>query len=104
MHDADCLLATLRSLDLKPSSGGFLGTPFGANQAVVVQVKLTEGLCLGWARQQDGSLALVGDLQRLSRCRTLQILISRITRGYAARQALQRVSTHLPGALIEISV
>ena len=44
-------------------------------------------------RQGDGSLALVADLQRLSRAQELQQLLGRITRRYAAEIALREAST-----------
>jgi hypothetical protein len=59
---------------------------------------------LGWARQLDGTLALVGDLQRLSRCRSLQLLLSQLTRGYAAHMALRAALSQFPGAELQLSV
>ncbi|MCX5944881.1 MAG: DUF1257 domain-containing protein [Cyanobacteria bacterium] len=44
---------------------------------------------LGWARQLDGSLALVGDLGRLAAASPLQELLSQLSRRYALRQALK---------------
>jgi hypothetical protein len=47
---------------------------------------------LGWARQLDGSLALVGDLGRIAAANPLQELLSELSRRYALRQALQDAS------------
>jgi hypothetical protein len=71
---------------------------------VALQVELADGQPLGWARQGDGSLALVGDLQRISRSTALQQLLGGITRAYAARMALQEASRALPTASIELRV
>jgi hypothetical protein len=65
-------------------------------------VQLPEGLQIGWSRQPDGSLALVGDLQRLARSQSVQQLIGRITRCYAARHALQAAARELPGANVAL--
>jgi hypothetical protein len=46
----------------------------------------------------------VGDLQQLSRSRSLQQLIGRITRGYAARKALAAVQRNLAGAAVHPSI
>ena len=69
-----------------------------------LRVILPEGLQIGWRRQADGSLALVGDLQRLARSRSVQQLIGRITRHYAAHQALQSAQRELPGASVALTV
>lgn len=100
LRDADCLAASLRSLGLAPLPGGELIGFGGEAEPVVLQVQLTAGEALGWRRQTDGSLALVGDLQRISRSSTLQDLIGRITRAYAARKALLTASSTLPQAAI----
>ena len=47
---------------------------------------------LGWARQLDGSLALVGDLGRIAAANPLQELLGELSRRYALRQALQDAS------------
>lgn len=101
LHDADRLVASLASLGLQPLRGGEL-TGFQQSQPVEVQVELEAGLALGWSRQPDGSLALVGDLQRLSRSRSIQRLLGRLTHAYAARQALDEASVHLPDALLHL--
>ncbi|MDM7952188.1 MAG: DUF1257 domain-containing protein [Cyanobium sp. CZS 25K] len=104
LRDADGLAATLASLDLPWRHGGELVGFGGERQAVTLQVQLKDGQCLGWARQDDGSLALVGDLQRISRSTALQRLLGRITRAYAARAALQDAGLALPTASIELRV
>jgi hypothetical protein len=55
-------------------------------------------------RHADGSLALVGDLQRLSRSQTLQRLLGRITKRYAAEMALRHASSRFPGAQVSVVV
>ena len=102
LRDADTLAASLRALGLEPSPGGLLEGFAAEREPVELQVRLTDGEVLGWARQSDGSLALVGDLQRLSRCRGLQALIGRITRAYAARRALAAAELQFSGATIEL--
>jgi hypothetical protein len=101
LRDADRLAASLSSLGLQPSQGGVL-RGFDQVEPVEVQVSLSNGLTLGWRRQVDGSLALVGDLQRLSRSRSLQRLLSRVTRAYAARQALDEAAASLSDAMLHI--
>jgi hypothetical protein len=104
LRDADCLAATLAGLGLSPERGGQLRGFSGETQPVEVRVELPEGLPLGWSRQADGSLALVGDLQRLGRSRALQELIGRITRDYAARLALWQAAHLFPGASLHVGV
>lgn len=88
LRDCDGLVASLRSLGLEPLPAGELEGFAGDHRSALVRVRLADGLTIGWARQGDGSLALVGDLQRLSRSRDLPALISRINRAYASHQAL----------------
>jgi hypothetical protein len=102
LRDADCLAATLRALGLDPRRGGELHGFNGAAEAVALSVALPEGQRIGWRRERDGSLALVGDLQRLSRSRDLQALLGRITRDYAARAALQEAGAALPEAIVQL--
>ncbi|MCS5705262.1 DUF1257 domain-containing protein [Synechococcus sp. FGCU-3] len=102
LRDADLLAASLQALGLEPQSGGMLRGFADDRRKVVLQVKLPEGHSIGWARQADGSLALVGDLQRLSRSRSLQSLLGRLTRHYAAQQALRDASRDLQGATVHI--
>jgi hypothetical protein len=102
LRDADALAATLEALGLNWCRGGVLAGFGGEHQPVALQILLQDGQPLGWAWQRDGSLALVGDLQRISRCTSLQTLLGRITRAYAARLALQDAATTLPEASIEL--
>ncbi len=101
LRDADHLVASLESLALTPIRGGCL-RGFDESLPVEVRVQLADGQSLGWSRQSDGSLALVGDLQRLSRSQPLQRLLGRITRAYAAHQALAVAAEHLPGASLQV--
>ena len=71
---------------------------------MLLQVHCGAGEWLGWRRQADGSLALVGDLQRLSHSRNLQGLIARITRRYAASQALANAQCLFPAAQVSLGV
>ncbi len=104
LRDAEALAATLTSLQLPWRWGGDLGGFAGERLAVTLQLQLRDGQGLGWARQEDGSLALVGDLQRLSRNTALQRLLGRITRAYAARAALEEARLAVPTASIELRV
>jgi hypothetical protein len=101
LRDADHLVASLESLNLQPIRGGSL-RGFQESRPVEVRVELADGQALGWSRQSDGSLALVGDLQRLSRSGPLQRLLGRITRAYAARLALAEAAEHFPGAVVSV--
>jgi hypothetical protein len=103
LRDTDHLVASLESLDLHPIRGGNV-RGFEESRPVEVRVEFADGQSLGWIRQSDGSLALVGDLQRLSRSRPLQRLLGRITRAYAARQALAEAAAQLPGAVVKVRV
>lgn len=102
LRDAELLAASLRALGHHPRFGGHLQGFGGEREGVLLQISLPEGLSIGWRRQRDGSLALVGDLQRLSRSRTLQGLLGRITRHYAAQQALRDAGRAFPGAMVRI--
>lgn len=102
LRDADLLASSLQALGHEPQIGGILRGFADDRQKVVLQVKLPEGHSIGWARQSDGSLALVGDLQRLSRSRSLQTLLGRLTRHYAAQQALRDAGRELQGATIHL--
>ncbi|MCP9836815.1 DUF1257 domain-containing protein [Cyanobium sp. N.Huapi 1H5] len=104
LRDAEALAATLASLELPWRWGGELVGFAGERQAVTLQLQLRDGQGLGWVQLNDGSLALVGDLQRISRNNGLQRLLGRITRAYAARAALQEASLVLPTASIELRV
>ncbi len=61
------------------------------------------GFSLGWARQLDGTLALVGDLARIAAASPLQELLGQLSRRYALRQALRDASgSGLAGAQITV--
>ncbi|NDG73765.1 MAG: DUF1257 domain-containing protein [Synechococcaceae bacterium WB8_1B_136] len=102
LRDASVLTAALEDLGLQVEQGGLLRGFADDQQPVTLQVRFTDGTRLGWARQGNGSLALVGDLQRLGRSHRLQQLLGRITRGYAARLALQQAGERLPDATISL--
>jgi hypothetical protein len=102
LRDETVLAEVLRDLGLEPLGRGQMRGFAGERQVVDLRVHLAEGLWLGWARQSDGNLALVGDLQRLSRSRSVQALLSRLTRRYAARHALQVASRELPQASVQL--
>jgi len=102
LRDEILLAQVLRDLGLEPQGQGQLHGFAGERQSVCLRVRLPEGLWLGWSRQGDGSLALVGDLQRLSRSRSVQALIGQLTRRYAARHALQAAAMALPGASVQL--
>lgn len=104
LRHTDTLAASLGALGLAPRRGGSLEGFAGDQQPVELQVTLADGLVLGWQRGSDGSLALVADLQRLSRSRDLEPFLSRLTRAYAAREALLAASLHLSTADVRIGV
>lgn len=102
-RDVDALAASLEALGLTPSRGGVLRGFADERQPVLLQVQVGPDLCVGWNRQTDGSLALVGDLQRLSRSRSLQRLLGRLTRAYAARMAVREAGLHFADAQVSVS-
>ncbi len=102
LRDTRCLAASLESLGLQPESGGQLRGFGPERQRVELRVTLPDGLTLGWQRRPDGCLALVADLQRLSRSRDLEALLSRLTRAYAAREAIAAAAQHLPDAVVSL--
>ena len=104
LRDADILEASLRSLGLTPVRNQNLEGFAGEQVAVELALTLQRGLRIGWARQASGQLALVGDLQRLSRHQPLPPLLGRITRAYAAHQAVAEAAVHLPQADLRIGV
>ena len=104
LQDEIVLAQALSDLGLEPLGPGELRGFASERQQVALRVQLPEGLWLGWCRQADGSLALVGDLQRLARSRSVQQLIGRITRRYAARHALLNAARDLPGARVELAL
>ena len=103
LRDTDVLAASLVSLGLKPEPGGCLEGFGGERQPVVLQVSVESSLSLGWTRLPDGSLAMVGDLQRLSRNRSLQSLLGRLTRCYAARMALSTAAEQFADVHVSVS-
>lgn len=96
LRDRDGLVVSLRSLGFTPLGSGDIQGFGGDRQAAEVRLRLADGLTIGWARQADGSLALVGDLQRFSRQRDLPALLGRINRAYAGHLALRDAMTGLP--------
>ena len=84
------LAESLESFGLPVHWDGELITPVG-RQNVRLWVRLEGGQQLGWRSGIDGTLELVADLERVSRDHTLQALLSRLTRAYAARQALDEL-------------
>ncbi|MFM7311805.1 MAG: DUF1257 domain-containing protein [Cyanobium sp.] len=103
LRDADRLAAVLRARGFDPVPGGSLAGFPPDHQTVVLRVQVGQGLEIGWARQMDGSLALVCDLQRLSRGRRIERLLGEITRAYAARKALEEASGFPATAQIQLS-
>jgi len=89
LRDETLLAAALEELQMPVVRGGVLRGFADESEAVVLQTQLAGGLRIGWRRQADGSLALVGDLQRLGRTTSPQQLIGRITRCYATLHALR---------------
>ena len=64
---------------------------------------LSASFSLGWARQLDGTLALVGDLGRIAVASPLQEFLSQLSHRYALRQALQAAGTsELAGAELSL--
>jgi hypothetical protein len=102
LHDETLLAQALQDLNFEVQWGGELQGFADDRQAVVLSIAATSQQRLGWSRQGDGSLALVGDLQRLGRSSSLQTLIAQITRRYALRQALRAASTELPNASVHL--
>jgi len=91
-RDADTLRRSLQSLGLHPVTDGSVNGFADERQAVAVRVELADGQQLGWQHQADGHLALVADLQQVSRSNTLQPLLGRLTRAYAAFDALRQAA------------
>ncbi|MEB3319855.1 MAG: DUF1257 domain-containing protein [Cyanobium sp.] len=103
LRDADMLAACLEGLGYSPQWGGTLAGFAGEQQAVLLQVRCRGEVQLGWRRQPDGCLALVGDLQRLSRSASVQRLLSTITRRYATALALDDARRHLATARVSVT-
>ncbi|WP_259738599.1 DUF1257 domain-containing protein [Synechococcus sp. CS-205] len=102
IQDLDQLAASLADLGCEPIPGGLLEGFAGDRTPVDLMVRFAGEHWIGWRRQSDGSLALLGDLQRLSRSRSLQTFLGRLTRRYAARVALQEAALQLPMATVEL--
>ena len=102
LHDVERLAECLESFGLQVHRGGELSTPVG-RQSVCLRVSVEGGQQLGWRQSSSGNLELVADLERVSRDHSLQTLLSRLTRAYAARQALDRLQ-HCPGAVADSSL
>ncbi len=102
LRDVDLLVSALEGLQLQPERDSRVVGFAGETQPVAVAIALKGGLRLGWRREADGSLALVGDLSRLSRCQDLPPLLGRITRAYGVHLALRDASTQLPGAELTV--
>lgn len=104
LRDADLLVRALGSLQLNPERGGAVIGFAGEAQPVDVHIRLEDGLRLGWREQRDGSLALVADLERLSRHRALPALLAEVTRTYAVHLALREAATLPPEARVDLAV
>jgi len=102
LHDVERLAESLESFGLQVHHGGELITPVG-RQTVALSVRLEGGQQLGWRSCADGTLELVADLERVSRDHSLQALLSRLTRAYAARLALDSLQ-QCPGASADSSL
>jgi hypothetical protein len=100
VRDQEQLVGALVDLGFEPVTGGVIQGFAGETIGVELQVSLTPEQHLGWQRQPDGSLALVGDLQRLSRSHGLQHLIGALTRRYALRLALRDAMEQVPMATL----
>jgi len=97
LRDADELARCLEALGHQPVWGGVLQGFADDCQPVVLQIDLGDEARLGWSRQQDGALALVGDLQRLSRTQSAANLLGEITRRYATHRALNALANPAAG-------
>ena len=103
LRNAEVLAASLRSLGLTPLPSQALAGFAGESVQVDVALNLERDLWIGWRRESDGRLTLIGDLQRLSRQPGLQALLGKVTRAYAAHQALADAASQLPQAEIHLS-
>ena len=88
LRDSDLLISSLQSMGLAPEQGGSIEGFGGEQQPVAVRVTLADGQTIAWTRQHDGRLALVADLQRISRSQALPGLLTKLTRLYALQTAL----------------
>ena len=66
-----------------------------------LHLQLPSGQRLGWRHDAaHDSLVMVADLERLSHDITVQQLLSKLTRAYAARDALKAAQS-CPGAVVD---
>ena len=108
LRDVDLLAEALTDLGQQVHRGGAVEGFAGERVPVLLRLDLAPGpllatqgkpiarktpqsssFSLGWARQLDGSLALVGDLGRIAAAGPLQELLSQLSRRYALLQALR---------------
>ena len=108
LRDVDLLAEALTDLGQEVHRGGAVEGFAGERVPVLLRLDLAPGpllatqgkpiarktpqsssFSLGWARQLDGSLALVGDLGRIAAAGPLQELLSQLSRRYALLQALR---------------
>jgi hypothetical protein len=92
LRDAEVLAGCLEAMGYQPIWGGVLKGFASDSHPVVLQIALGSEARLGWSRQQDGSLALVGDLQRFSRSESVSDLLGQLTRRYATHRALSTLA------------
>ena len=112
LRDVDLLAEALTDLGQQVHRGGAVEGFAGERVPVLLRLDLAPGpllatqgkpiarktpqsssFSLGWARQLDGSLALVGDLGRIAAASPLQELLSQLSHRYALRQALQAAAS-----------
>ena len=100
LRDEQLLASSLESLGHKPHWDGVITTPIGS-ESVRLHLELPSGQRLGWRYDaENNNLVLVADLERLSHDITVQQLLSKLTRAYAARDALEAAQS-CPGALVD---
>ncbi len=102
LQDERLLAQALEDLGYLVHWGGQLKGFADQRKPVTLWVQVTPELQLGWTRQSDSSLALVGDLQRLGRSHSVQQLVGQITQTYAALRALEAAATELASASVEL--
>ena len=102
LQDERLLAQALEELGYTVHWGGHLQGFADQREPVSLWVQVTPEQQLGWMRHSDGSLALVGDLQRIGRSHSVQQLVGQITRTYAALRALEAAATELSSASVEL--
>ncbi|UPM50546.1 MULTISPECIES: DUF1257 domain-containing protein [unclassified Synechococcus] len=102
LDDERLLAQALQELGYAVHWGGQLNGFADQRESVALWVQVNPEQQLGWARQPNGRLALVGDLQRLGRSHSVQQLVGQITRSYAALHALKTASEELGHASVEL--